>query len=139
MPDHIGILQESFSALFGIFKGHYIETPTSDGAPRGVTALKVHIPLGCAVIFTFAWKHRGKGDDPGFGPTPQCPVPVHARPHFYVYGSDIRKLPTVDCETSLEFISLCSQTLINRGSQLQVLDCLQTFDRSSAPGHFDAP
>ena len=138
--DHIGILQESFSALFGIFKGTFIETPPvpiNPDAGRHQSALKVHVPLGCAVVFTFAWKHRGKGDDPEFRVTPHRPVPVHARPHFYAYSSDIRKLPSVDCETSLEFISICSQTVISKGSQSQLLDCLQTFDRSSAPGHWD--
>ena len=139
LPDHIGILQESFSALFGIFKGTFIETPASLEASRSETALKVPVPLGCAVVFTFAWKHRGKGDDPAFQATPQCPVSVHARPHFYAYSSDIRKLPSVDCETSLEFISICSQIQVSRGSQSQILDCLQTFDHSSAPGHDDDP
>ena len=135
LPDHIGIMQESFSALFGIFKGTHIETPASEDAQRHKRALKVHIPLGCAVVFTFAWKHMGKGDDPEFRPTHECPVPIHARPHFYAYGVDIRKLPTVDCETSLEFISHCSQKLLNRGSAINVLDCLQTFEPKSAPGH----
>ena len=139
LTDHIDILQQSFSALFGIFKGTYIETPASSEAERGVTALKVPVPLGCAVIFTFAWKHRGKGDDPNFSATRECPVPVHARPHFYAYSSDIRKLPSVDCETSLEFISICSLSGMNRGSQSQILDCLQTFDRTSAPGHHEDP
>jgi hypothetical protein len=139
LTDHIDILQQSFSALFGIFKGTYIETPASSEAERGVMALKVPVPLGCAVIFTFAWKHRGKGDDPNFSATRECPVPVHARPHFYAYSSDIRKLPSVDCETSLEFISICSLSGMNRGSQSQILDCLQTFDRTSAPGHYEDP
>ena len=139
LTDHIDILQQSFSALFGIFKGTYIETPASSEAERGVMALKVPVPLGCAVIFTFAWKHRGKGDDPNFSATRECPVPVHARPHFYAYSSDIRKLPSVDCETSLEFISICSLSGMNRGSQSQILDCLQTFDRTSAPGHHEDP
>jgi hypothetical protein len=137
--DHIGILQESFSALFGIFKGTFIETPPVMAAGRNQSPLKVHVPLGCAVVFTFAWKHRGKGDDPKFQVTPQCPVSVHARPHFYAYSADIRKLPSVDCETSLEFISICSQPLVSKGSQSQLLDCLQTFDRLSAPGHFEDP
>ena len=137
--DHIGILQESFSALFGIFKGTFIETPPVMDARRNRPALKVHVPLGCAVVFTFAWKHRGKGDDPEFEGTPQCPILVHARPHFYAYSADIRKLPSVDCETSLEFISICSQPLVSKGSQSQLLDCLQTFDRLSAPGHFEDP
>ena len=137
LPDHIGIMQESFSALFGIFKGTAIETPASEDANRHIRVLKVKIPLGCAVVFTFAWKHMGKGDDPGFRPTHECPVPVHARPHFYAYGVDIRKLPTVDCETALEFISLCSQKLLNRGAAVHVLDCLQTFEPSSAPGHYE--
>ena len=139
LTDHIDILQQSFSALFGIFKGTYIETPASSEAERGVMALKVPVPLGCAVIFTFAWKHRGKGDDPEFSATHDCPVPVHARPHFYAYSSDIRKLPSVDCETSLEFISICSLSRMNRGSQSQILDCLQTFDKTSAPGHNEDP
>jgi hypothetical protein len=137
LPHHIGIMQESFSALFGIFKGTAIETPASEDANRHIRVLKVKIPLGCAVVFTFAWKHMGKGDDPGFRPTDECPVPVHARPHFYAYGVDIRKLPTVDCETALEFISLCSQKLLQRGAAVHVLDCLQTFEPRSAPGHYE--
>ena len=62
LPDHISIMQESFSALFGIFKGTYVQTKASLEGAR-IDALNVNIPLGCAVVFTFAWKHRGKGDD----------------------------------------------------------------------------
>ena len=138
LGDHISIMQESFSALFGMFKGTFIETPISDEAARNTRALRVDIPLGTAIVFTFAWKHRGKGDNPDHVVTSQSPVEVHARPHFYVYGRDLRKLPTVDLEATLEFLSICSQNHNNRASQLQVLDCLQTFEPVTALGHWDA-
>jgi hypothetical protein len=135
LPEHIGIMQESFSALFGVFRGSYIQTESSADGDRG--ALDVVIPLGCAIIFTFAWKHRGKGDGK-HRVTPQSPVDVHARPHFYCYSTDMRRLPTIDFEASLEFISLCAQKQPDTGSQLQTLDTLQTFDKVSAIGHWDA-
>ena len=139
LGDHISIMQESFSALFGMFKGTFIETPISDDGPRGTAALTVDVPLGTAIVFTFAWEHRGKGDSPGFVPNSHSPVEVHARPHFYVYGKDFRKLPTIDLEATLEFASICSQKHNSRASQIQVLDCLQTFDPYTAMGHWNAP
>ena len=135
LPEHIGIMQESFSALFGVFRGTYIQTPPSIHGERK-DALNVVIPLGCAILFTFAWKHRGKGDG-HHTPTQKSPVDVHARPHFYCYSTDMRRLPTIDFEASLEFISICAQKQPDTGSQLQILDTLQTFDRTSAIGHWD--
>jgi hypothetical protein len=135
LKDHISIMQESFSALFGMFKGTYIETPVSEASSRNIVALRVDVPLGTAIVFTLAWKHRGKGDNADHVISTRSPVEVHARPHFYVYGKDLRKLPTVDLESTLEFVSLCSQKETNMASQLQVLECLQTFDHASAFGH----
>ena len=137
LPDHISIMQESFSALFGIFKGTYVQTQSSLEGTRH-DALNVNIPLGCAVLFTFAWKHRGKGDD-AHTATSQSPVAVHARPHFYCLSSDMRKLPTVDFEASLEFLSVCALNQPDCGSAILALDSLQTFDAASALGHWDAP
>ena len=137
LPDHISIMQESFSALFGIFKGTYVQTKASLEGAR-LDALNVNIPLGCAVVFTFAWKHRGKGDD-AHTATSLSPVAVHARPHFYCLSSDVRKLPTIDFEAALEFMSVCAQKQPDCGSTILALDSLQTFDRSSALGHWDAP
>ena len=102
-----------------------------------VDALNVVITLGCAMLFTFAWKHRGKGDG-HLTPTQQSPVDVHARAHFYCYSTDMRRLPTIDFEASLEFISLYAQKQPDTGSRLQILDTLQTFDKPSAIGHWDA-
>ena len=136
LPEHIGIMQESFSALFGVFRGTYIQTEPSIDGTR-VDALDVVIPLGCAILFTFAWKHRGKGDG-RHKATEQSPVDVHARPHFYCYSTDMRRLPTIDFEASLEFISICAQKQPDTGSQLQTLDTLQTFCKTSAIGHWDA-
>ena len=138
LPQHLSILQESFSALFGVFKGTYIQTPPSpDCRDRSIEALNVDIPLGCAIVFTFAWKHRGKGDD-GHVPTEASPVAVHARPHFYCYSSDLRRLPTIDLEATLEFLSFCALKEPDAGSLCQMLDTLQTFDRLSAEGEWDA-
>jgi hypothetical protein len=138
LPEHLSILQESFSALFGVFTGTYIQTPpSSDCQDRDIDALNVVIPLGCAILFTFAWKHRGKGDD-GHRATTQSPVAVHARPHFYCYSSDLRRMPSIDLEASLEFLSTCALKQPNAGSLIQMLDTLQTFDRVSAAGHWDA-
>lgn len=138
LPQHLSILQESFSALFGVFKGTYIQTPPSpDCRDRSIEALNVDIPLGCAIVFTFAWKHRGKGDD-GHVPTEASPVAVHARPHFYCYSSDLRRLPTIDLEATLEFLSFCALKEPDAGSLCQMLDTLQTFDRLSAEGERDA-
>jgi hypothetical protein len=138
LKDHISIMQESFSALFGMFKETFIETPVSEAASRETGALRVDVPLGTAIVFTLAWKHRGKGDNPDHVVTTRSPVEVHARPHFYVYGKDLRKLPTVDLESTLEFVSICSKKQSNMASQLQVLECLQTFSRQSAFGHTKA-
>jgi hypothetical protein len=125
-------MQEAFSALFGIFSGTYIQTPASEGR-RGDSVLNVDVPLGCAIVFTFAWKHRGKGDDK-HNVTAKTPVAVHARPHFYIFNTDLRRLPSYDFEASLEFISICAQKQpgdgsgFDDGSGLFALDTLQTFD-----------
>ncbi len=98
-------------------------------------------------MFTFSWKHRGKGDcdeSDGSGEDHDDALPdIHARPHFYVYSTDLRKLPTVDVETSLEFMSICANdsagatdTTADADSRLQVLDCLQTFTPETADGQF---
>ena len=54
-------------------------------------------------------------------------------------SSDMRKLPTVDFEGSLEFVSVCALNQPDCGSAILALDSLQTFDAASAPGHWDAP
>ena len=133
------ILLESFSALFAMLRGTYIETRSSQ---RG-QSLKVRAGLGRAVLFTFSWKHRGKGDrddsDSSADYNDDALPDIHARPHFYVYSTDLRKLPTVDVETSLEFMSICANdsagATADAASRLQVLDCLQTFTPESADGH----
>jgi hypothetical protein len=132
LPEHISIMQEAFSALFGIFSGTYIQTPASGGR-RMDSVLNVDVPLGCAIVFTFAWKHRGKGDD-GHKVTEKAPVAVHARPHFYIFNTDLRRLPSFDFEACLEFLSICAQKQpgdgsgFDDGSGLFALDTLQTFD-----------
>jgi hypothetical protein len=137
LPQHINIMEESFSALFGIFSGTYIQTPASEDSKRKDSVLNVNIPLGCAVVFTFAWKHRGKGDH-GHEVTKEAPVAVHARPHFYCFSSDLRRFPTIDFEACLEFLSVCAQKQPDSGSSLFAMDTLQTFDTTSAPGHWEA-
>jgi len=140
LPEQNDILSESWSALGAVFSGTFIETWATHPKrarhdPDSVAeALRVPIPLGCMAPFTFFWKHRGKGDEaPAKG---QSNVPVHARPHDYVFCSDPRKLPCYDAEATLEFTSTCGNPAAHSdpGSQLQVLECLQTFNRWS-PGH----
>jgi hypothetical protein len=139
------ILLDSFSALFAILRGTYIETRSS----KRKESLKVRADLGRAVLFTFSWKHRGKGDNDNSdcddseeedGNNDTLPD-IHARAHFYVYSTDLRKLPTVDVETSLEFMSICANesagATADAASRLQVLDCLQTFTPETAEGHRD--
>jgi hypothetical protein len=134
------ILSESFSALFAMLRGTYIETRCS----KRKKSLKVRADLGRAALFTFSWRHRGKGDcdDSGDEVDDDDLPEIHARPHFYVYGTDLRKLPTVDVETSLEFMSICANdsagATADAASRLQVLDCLQTFTPETAAGHRDA-
>jgi hypothetical protein len=141
LPGQNDIFSESWSALGGLFSGTFIETvagcATRDRDPAECEALRVPIPLGCMAPFTFYWKHRGKGDKvPGKAGSQKLKVPVHARPHDYVYCSDPRKLPTIDAEATLEFTSTCSNSAAcsDPGSQLQVMECLQTFN-SWSPGH----
>ena len=139
-PNQNDILGESWSALGSMLSGTYIETPKEQThAPLGarhdepLEALRVDVPLGCMVLFTFYWRHRGKGDVP----TGSAQPPVHLRPHIYAYSHDPRKMPTVDFETYLEFTSVCS----HRGARedpcsgLQVMECLQTFDKFFVFGH----
>jgi hypothetical protein len=140
LPEHNDILSESWSALGSVFTGTYIETlskPRDQGQRKdldNIAALRVPVPLGCMAPFTFFWKHRGKGDKESHKPVKG--VPIHARPHDYNYCSDPRKLPTIDFEATLEFHSTCSNAAAPSDpcSQLQVLECLQTFNRSSV-GH----
>jgi hypothetical protein len=122
-----------------MLRGTYIETRSS----RRGQSLKVRANLGRAVLFTFSWKHRGKGDrddsDSSAEYDDDALPDIHARPHFYVYSTDLRKLPTVDVETSLEFMSICANdsagATADAASRLQVLDCLQTFTPESNDGH----
>jgi hypothetical protein len=144
LPEHSDILSESWSALGSVFSETFIETRSqpknTQGARDGdkaIVPLRVPIPLGCMAPFTFHFDHRGKGDktdEPVCGKT--VPVPVHARPHEYNYCLDPRKFPTVDAEATLEFNSTCHNAAApsDPGSQLQVLECLQTFTRDN-PGH----
>jgi hypothetical protein len=141
LPEQNDIFSESWSALGAVFSGTFIETVADqrrrDRNTSEYDALRVPIPLGCMAPFTFYWKHRGKGDEvPGKTARQDVKVPVHARPHDYVYCSDPRKLPTYDTEATLEFTSTCSNSAACRdpGSQLQVMECLQTFTPFS-PGH----
>jgi hypothetical protein len=145
LPDHNDILSESWSALGAVFSGTFIETMSHrpgrsqsgdrDAIDTEAEALRVPIPLGCMAPFTFYWKHRGKGDESTGKSGKGVPVPIHARPHDYNFCADPRKLPTVDTEATLEFKSACSNAAApsDPGSQLQVLECLQTFKESG--GH----
>jgi hypothetical protein len=140
------ILSESCSALGAFFSRTYIETPS---LPPGRLALHVPFDLGRMSIFTFHWRHRGKGDKPPVSlvqpakkaktsPLPsKAKPPVHARPHNYVYTYDPRKHPTYDAEATLEFMGLCHNNVahFDAASQLQVMECLQTFTPQSALGH----
>ncbi len=141
LPEQNDIFSESWSALGGLFSGTFIETvagrETRDRDTAECEALQVQVPLGCMAPFTYYWKHRGKGDQVSCKAGRQeLKVPVHARPHDYVYCSDPRKLPTIDAEATLEFTSTCSNSAAcsDPGSQLQVMECLQTFN-SWSPGH----
>ena len=142
--EHSDILSESWSALGAVFSDTFIETKSQPKGKLGareqalqtaIEPLRVPIPLGCMAPFTFYYEHRGKGDKKSVcGKT--VPVPVHARPHEYNFCLDPRKFPTVDTEATLEFDSTCRNAAApnDPGSQLQVLECLQTFTRHS-PGH----
>ena len=144
LPEHSDILSESWSALGSVFSDTFIETKSKPKATQGarqealeteIEPLRVPIPLGCMAPFTFHWDHRGKGDKMSDrGRT--VPVPVHARPHEYNFCMDPRKFPTFDTEATLEFDSTCRNAAApsDPGSQLQVLECLQTFTRHN-PGH----
>jgi hypothetical protein len=144
LPEHSDILSESWSALGAVFSDTFIETKSQPKGKQGsrekvlqtaIEPLRVPIPLGCMAPFTFYYDHRGKGDKKSVGGK-TVPVPVHARPHEYNFCSDPRKFPTVDTEATLEFDSTCRNAAApnDPGSQLQVLECLQTFTRHS-PGH----
>lgn len=137
--DQNDILTESWSALGGVFSGTYVETlkGSQDRRARNTedAALRVHIPLGCMVLFSFHWLHRGKGDKV----TSLDPAPVHARPHFYLYSRDMRKMPNFDVESSLEFIGICTDkaSADDPASKQHALETLQTFTPNSAYGHSD--
>jgi hypothetical protein len=142
LPEHSDILSESWSALGAVFSETFIETRSQPKHPQGardddtaIEALRVPIPLGCMAPFTFHYDHRGKGDKTSVGGK-TVPVPVHARPHEYNFCLDPRKFPTVDAEATLEFTSTCCNAAApsDPGSQLQVLECLQTFTRHNS-GH----
>jgi len=132
LPEHISIMQEAFSALFGIFSGTYIQTRASEGR-RGVFCAERRRTAWMRNCVYFAWKHRGKGDDK-HNVTAKTPVAVHARPHFYIFNTDLRRLPSYDFESCLEFLSICAQKQpgdgsgFDDGSGLFALDTLQTFD-----------
>jgi hypothetical protein len=144
LPEHSDILSESWSALGSMFSDTFIETKSQPQTKQGereetletaIEPLRVRIPLGCMAPFTFHYDHRGKGDKKSAcGKT--VPVPIHARPHEYNFCIDPRKFPTVDIEATLEFESTCRSPAApnDPGSQLQVLECLQTFTRHD-PGH----
>ena len=148
LPEQNDISSESWSALGSVFSGTYIETlPAGAKVNRkwevvDTAGLRVPIPLGCMAPFTFFWRHRGKGDkDTEEEPIKVQAVPIHARPHNYGYCSDARKFPTIDVEAMLEFTSLCSDSAAHNdpGTLLQILECTQTFNAGSAPGHQEPP
>ena len=109
LPAQDNVLLGSFSALFAMLSGTYIETPCDK---RSLNALKVKADLRRAMLLTFFWKHRGKGDNPYHQVRPSYPVPIHERIHFYVFYLDQRMFPTVDIEALLEFLSLCATTVL---------------------------
>jgi hypothetical protein len=137
--DQNDILSESWSALGGVLKGTYIETIQRDN-PSG--SLRVPVPLGCMVMFTFYWQHRGKGDRKQkvrgqHSTKKKVLAAIHARPHFYAYSPDARKMPTFDTEATLEFTSMCSNHANHddAASKIQVMETLQTFTPCSSLGH----
>jgi hypothetical protein len=144
LPEQNDILSESWSALGSMFSDTFIETKSQPKEKQGereetqetaTEPLRVRIPLGCMAPFTFHFDHRGKGDKK-YVCGKKVPVPIHARPHEYNFCIDPRKFPTYDVEATLEFDSTCRNPAApsDPGSQLQVLECLQTFPRHD-PGH----
>ena len=71
------------------------------------------------------WKCKEKGKQSSFTLEE---LSVHVRSHFYVYSKDLRYLPTVDLEETLEFLACVAHgTALDGATKMVLLDSLQTF------------
>lgn len=71
------------------------------------------------------WKCKEKGEQSSFTLEE---LSVHVRSHFYVYSKDLRYLPTVDLEETLEFLACVAHgTALDGATKMVLLDSLQTF------------
>jgi hypothetical protein len=115
------------SALFAFFTKTALGVPCSvQAGSRDWSSLKLHIPIGTAVLFRFDFLHHGWrcSSEDGY---PGVELPVHFRAHFYLLSSKLSALPMANFEALLEFLSVSSLESMDAATQLLMLECLQTF------------
>ena len=120
------------SALFSFFTRTFLGLKPAAKSTRvdPRNGLRLHAPLGTAVIFYFdedhqGWKCLSKEDR---RVNADAELALHVRAHFYIYSKDLRFLPTADLEETFEFLACYAQGQCrDEATKLVMLDSLNTF------------
>jgi hypothetical protein len=121
------------SALFSYFTRTFLGLKPATKSSRVCPSqgLRLHAPLGTAVIFFFDTDHQGwrcRRADERDESRGAVELTVHVRGHFYVYSKDLRYLPTADLEETFEFLACFAQGWrLDEATRMVMLDSLQTF------------
>jgi hypothetical protein len=126
------------SALFAFFTRTFLGLKPAAKIDRvhPSTGLRLHAPIGTAVIFYFdedhqGWKCLSKDERRA---NPDAELAIHVRAHFYVYSKDLRFLPTSDLEETFEFLACYAQgRCLDEGTKLVMLESLNTFVNEPNP------
>lgn len=119
------------SALFSYFTRTFLGLKPATRSSRVCSSqgLRLHAPLGTAVIFYFdtdhqGWRCRTVDERCLWG----VELALHVRGHFYVYSKDLRYLPTSDLEETFEFLACYAQgSRLDEATRMVMLDSLNTF------------
>ena len=126
------------SALFAFFTRTFLGLKPAAQIDRvhPSKGLRLHAPIGTAVIFYFdedhqGWKCLSKDERRA---NPDAELAIHVRAHFYVYSKDLRFLPTSDLEETFEFLACYAQgRCLDEGTKLVMLESLNTFVNEPNP------
>ena len=127
------------SALFAFFTRTFLGLKPAARSDRvdPINGLRLHAPLGTAVIFYFDEDHQGwkcRSKDQVYARAELAELAIHVRAHFYVYSKDLRFLPTSDLEETFEFLACYAQgRCLDEGTKLVMLDSLNTFVNEPDP------
>jgi hypothetical protein len=121
----------STSALFSFFARTFLGLKPKSKSSRvcPTQGLRLHAPLGTAIIFYFDTDHQGwKCRAHHENRLEAFETAIHVRAHFYVYSRDIRFMPTSDLEETFEFLACYAQgPCRDEATKMVMLDSLNTF------------